>query len=96
MAGYSLSESAKSDISKTYEFGIENFGLSQAQLYLDQMHEHFQSLAENPEIGRSAFEYAPGLRRFAFASHTIFYLPLSTGAFIVRVLGQPMNYQEYL
>jgi len=72
MAVYKLSKAAKNDLADIYEFGIEKFGFSQAQLYLTQLHQHFLTLAENPGIGRDASEFAEGLRSFVFESHTIF------------------------
>jgi len=35
----------------------------QARSYVLLLHENFKNLAENPDIGRDASEYAPGLQR---------------------------------
>ena len=88
MAVYKLSKAAKNDLASIYEFGIEAFGFYQAQLYLTQLHKHFLTMTENPGIGRDAPEFIEGLKRFVFESHTVFYQPMDTGVFIVRVLGQ--------
>lgn len=53
-------------------------------------------MAENPSIGRDASESSEGLKRFVFESHMIFYQPMDTDVFIVRVLGQRMDYQKSL
>jgi toxin ParE1/3/4 len=96
MAEYKLSNAAKIDLAEIYEFGIENFGLNQAQVYLTQLHRHFLILASNPELGREASEFSPGLRRSVFESHTIFYQPIKGGAYVVRILGQGMDYPKHL
>jgi toxin ParE1/3/4 len=96
MGDYKLSNSAKKDLANIYEFGIETFGYNQAQHYLMQLHKHLLSIAENPSIGRDAWEFSEGLKRFVFESHTIFYQPMNTGVFIVCVLGQRMGHQKYL
>jgi len=96
MAGYKLSRAAKNDIAAIYEFGIQTFGYNQAQLYLMQLHKHFLTIMKSPNIGRDASEFSDGLKRFVFESHTIFYQPMDTGVFIVRVLGQQMDYQKHL
>ena len=96
MAVYKLSKAAKNDLVSIYEYGIETFGYNQAQLYLMQLHKHFLTLAENASIGRDASEFSEGLKRFVFESHTIFYQPMVKGVFIVRVLGQQMDYQQHL
>lgn len=91
MAAYSLSEKAVSDLDGIYEYTILNFGLEQAQAYLVGLHERFQILADNPGIGRSAAQLAPGLRRHEYQSHIIFYIPKGQSALIVRVLHTHMD-----
>lgn len=91
MAAYSLSEKVASDLDRIYEHTILNFGFEQARAYLLGLHEHFQILADNPCIGRSAAQLAPGLRRHEYQSHIIFYIPKEQGALIVRVLHTRMD-----
>ncbi|MEP5341401.1 MAG: type II toxin-antitoxin system RelE/ParE family toxin [Algibacter sp.] len=40
-----------------YEYGIERFGLKQAQTYLLGIHTFFQILANNTTLGRDASEF---------------------------------------
>ena len=79
MDDYRLSVECEIDISEIYEYGIENFGLSQAQEYLIGLHNLFKSLAENTNIGRDASEFYPTLRRFGYKAHMIFYLQSESG-----------------
>ncbi len=46
----------------------------------------FQALARQPSMGRSRPELATDLRSFAVGRYVIFYVPLSDGVEIVRVL----------
>ncbi len=94
MAVYDLSGKAEIDLAELYEFGIYKFGLSQARKYLYGMHEAFEILAENIDLGRDASEFIAELKRFSFQSHTIFYLHTATGIFILRVLSQRMDYER--
>lgn len=96
MGAYRLSIGCEVDISKIYEFGIENFGINQAQGYLIGLHELFQTLAENSDIGRDASEFYPSLMRFVYKSHMVFYLQSASGVFIVRALAQSMDYERHL
>ena len=61
-------------MAELYEFGIYKFGLPQAQKYFYSMHEAFEVLAENMDLGRDASEFIADLKRFAYKAHTIFYL----------------------
>lgn len=87
MGVYRLSRKAEIDIAEMYEFGIYKFGLLQAQKYFLGMHDVFQVLGENPNLGRDATEFIENLKRFTYEAHTIFYLPTANGLFILRVLA---------
>ena len=52
-------------------------------------------LAAEPARGRDASELAPNLRRSAYESHIIFYVPEATGVLIVRVLHQRMDFARH-
>jgi toxin ParE1/3/4 len=96
MGVYKLSSKAEFDLEVMYEFGISKFGLIQAQKYFLEMHETFELLGRNVNLGRDASDYIADLIRFSFKSHTIFYLISANGIFIVRVLSQRMNYEQNL
>lgn len=96
MAAYSLSAKAAADLENIYEYTILNFGLEQARVYLSDLHERFGMLAEHPMRGRSASQFAPGLRRLEYQSHVVFYLPKENGVRIVRVLQQSMDVKKHL
>lgn len=93
---YKLSNESSIDITKIFEYGIENFGLVQAQGYLHGLHELFIKLAINKNIGRDVSELLPYLKRFVYKSHTIFYTVTDLGILIVRVLSQSMDYERHL
>lgn len=96
MGDYKLSNKAEIDLAEMYEFGIYKFGLSQAQQYFYGMHEAFNLLAENINLGRDASEFIADLKRFSFKAHTIFYLQTTSGIFILRVLSQRVDYDSKL
>ena len=96
MAVYSLSTRAAADLDGIYEYTIYEFGLEQARAYLLGLHERFELLAEQPELGRSAAELAPDLRRSEYQSHVVFYVPKIGGVRIVRVLHESMDVKRHL
>jgi toxin ParE1/3/4 len=96
MGVYKLSSKAEFDLAVMYEFGISKFGLTQSQKYFFAMHETFEVLSENENLGRDASEFIEELKRFTYKAHTIFYLIASNGIFIIRVLSQRMDYEYYL
>lgn len=96
MGVYKLSNKAEIDLAGMYEFGIYKFGLSQAQKYFFGMHETFEVLTENMDLGRDASEFIEDLKRFSYKAHTIFYLITANGIFILRVLSHRMDYERSL
>lgn len=96
MGVYKVSGKAESDLTKMYEYGIEAFGLKHAQEYLLGIHDIFQVLSDNSNLGRDASEFIMYLKRFSYKSHTIFYLATDSDILIVRVLNQSMDYDKNL
>ena len=47
MASYKLS-AADQDLEQLFEYGLDNFGLTQAKLYVDGLILQFQNIAEHP------------------------------------------------
>lgn len=96
MGNYKLSKKAEIDLAEMYEFGVYKFGLLEAQKYFSGMHDVFQVLDDNIELGRDASEFIKDLKRFTYKTHIIFYLITTDGIFILRVLSQRMDYEYNL
>jgi toxin ParE1/3/4 len=96
MAAYSLSAKAAADLDGIYEYTILQFGHEQARAYLLGLHERFEMLAEQPDLGRNAEELTPDLRRSEYQSHVVFYVAKIDGVRIVRVLHEGMDVKRHL
>lgn len=57
-----------------------------AERQLDRFEQIFQMLAANPLAGRERPELRTNLRSFPAGSYIIFYLPLSDGVEVIRVM----------
>lgn len=66
MARYQIQAKASIDIDEIYAAGIETWGLAQARRYLLGLHERFEFLADNPNIGINSDVLAPNLQRFRY------------------------------
>jgi toxin ParE1/3/4 len=58
-----------------------------ADRFIDLIEERCSLLAENPLMGRSRPDLAPGLRSFPVGNYIIFYNPIEGGIEIVRVVN---------
>lgn len=86
MAKYKLSARASSEFRELYLDGIEKFGLSQADRYLDELIRCFELLADNPFMGRKAESIAPTARRHEHKSHIILYERMDHGVVIQAIV----------
>ena len=91
MAAYRLTRRAATDLEAVFAYTAEQFGVEQARSYLGGLHGCCERLADRPRLGRSAESLTPGLRRYEFRSHVVFYIGRSEGVVIVRVLHERMD-----
>lgn len=96
MAKLILSRKAETDLAEIADYTISEFGIEQARRYRDGLEGCFNSLRDNPFLGRSAEELVPKLRRIRQQAHSIFYLPSSDQILIVRVLHHSRDFQHHL
>ena len=54
---------------------------------VERIGEVFEMLVQNPLVGRERPELQRGLRSFPVGSYLVFYLPLSDGIEVVRVMS---------
>lgn len=100
MTEIKLSRKAAHDLAEIADYTIHEFGIIQACQYKDSLQNCFNSLQENPMLGRSADDVAPdvtlGLRRIRQQAHVIFYIKGSDHILIVRVLHHSMDFERHL
>ncbi|WP_052501450.1 type II toxin-antitoxin system RelE/ParE family toxin [Thiomicrospira microaerophila] len=84
--GLVLAPVAQSDLKEIYRYTVENWGMQQAQNYLDHIKQSFKTLLENPNLGRERSELGQNVRAINCQKHIIFYRYLETELQIIRVL----------
>jgi toxin ParE1/3/4 len=73
------------DLDSIWSFiAADNVGAANRQI--DRVGEVFEMLLQNPLAGRARAELGKDLRSFPVGNYIIFYLPLSDGIEVVRVL----------
>jgi toxin ParE1/3/4 len=73
MPSYKLSEEAALDVEFIVEDGLREFGLNQALKYHLGLESRFELLALFPRIGLPTYDVRPGLYRYPYKAHTIFF-----------------------
>ncbi|MNK31092.1 Toxin ParE1 [compost metagenome] len=92
---YILSEVADEDLDDIFDYTLDEFGFDQAEKYLLEIEEVFQSLLLNPELGKARNEIKQGLYSFPKDNHIIFYRILENHIRIVRVLHGSRDIPRY-
>ena len=63
MVEYRLSNAAKEDLIRIYHFGVEKFGIIQADKYFDSLFDYFEMIAQRPFSFESVDYIKEGYRR---------------------------------
>lgn len=88
MFNYDLSEKAKEDLLRIYEFGIAKFGISQADTYFDMMHACFDKIASNPYLFPSVPNIKEDYRKCVCGVDTIYYIVKANKIEINAIIGR--------
>lgn len=88
MAVYSLNLLAEEDVRRLYRYGIERFGLVQADSYFDGLFARLDAIAESPMLYPQVDHIRPGYRRSVYGVHSIYYRTAGTTVEIMRVLSR--------
>ena len=73
MAEYRLSNAAKEDLIRIHHFGVEKFGIVQADKYFDSFFDSFEIIAQRPFSFESVDYIKEGYRRCPCGYDTIYY-----------------------
>lgn len=96
MTDLRISRAADDDLVEIARYTTEQFGAEQARKYRDQFKRCFASLLDNPMLGRSADELAPGLRRIRQQAHVVYYIADEEQVLVVRILHHRMDFERHL
>ena len=88
MADYRLTRAADADLLEIFIYGLDRFGLAQAERYRDGLLRCFEHLAANPGMGRAADPLAVGARRHEHGRHIVFYDEQPYGVLIIALVHE--------
>lgn len=73
MTNYKLSNEAKEDLIRIHQYGVETFGMSQADKYFNSFFDYFDIIAQQPLAFESVDYIKKGYRRCVCGSDSIYY-----------------------
>lgn len=93
---YQFTDKAKRDLESIIDYTVQEWGVSQANTYLDGLESRAQLLAENPDLGMAREILSERLLSFPYESHILYYKKHARGIVIVRILHQQMDPVKHL
>ena len=88
MTKYRLSNEAKEDLIRIHQFGIEKFGMIQADTYFDAFFEYFEIISERPYSFESVDHIKKGYRRCVCGSDSIYFKINEDVVEIMAIVGK--------
>lgn len=85
MSSPCISPRARADLIEIWNY-IADDSATNADAFIDKLHEAIESLGRQPGSGRQREELAPGIQSFPYRRYIIFYRMVMSSIEIVRVL----------
>jgi len=96
MAEYRLTPSAESDLESIWSYTVQQWGLDQANRYIDLLTAALVKLAESPKTAPACEHIRPGYRRWGVGRHMIYFRVTGYGISVIRVLHVRMDAPRHL
>ena len=93
---YQFTDKAERDLKGIIDYTVQEWGVSQANTYLDGLETRALILAENPDLGTTRETLSEGLLSFPYESHILYYKKHARGIVVVRILHQHMDPLKHL
>ena len=88
MTKYKLSNVAKEDLIRIHHYGVERFGMVQADKYFDSFFKYFDIIAQRPFSFESVDFIKPGYRCCVCGSDSIYYKVSNDIVEIMAIIGR--------
>ncbi len=88
MVQYRLSNEAKEDLIRIHHYGVEKFGITQADKYFDTFFEYFDIIAQRPFSFESVDYIKNGYRRCVCGADSIYYRIKDGIVEIMAIIGR--------
>lgn len=88
MANYRLSNEAKKDLIRIHQYGVEKYGITQADEYFFAFFEQFEIIAQRPFSFESVDYIKDGYRRCVCGVDSIYFRIVDDRVEIMAIIGK--------
>lgn len=96
MAEYRLAPAAERDLERIWVYTQQQWGIEQANRYLDTLTAAFAGLAQSPATAPACDHIRPSYRRSPVERHWVYFRITAYGIAIIRVLLGRMDAPRHL
>ena len=96
MAEYRLTPAAERDLESIWIYTVREWGIEQADRYIDLLTTAFAALAQKPNTAQSCEHILPGYRQWGVERHMIYFRITEYGIAVVRILHDRMDARRHL
>jgi len=96
MAEYRLTPAAERDLESIWRYTFRQWGVAQADRYIDFLTTTFAELADSPRMAPACDHIRPGYRRWSVERHMIYFRVTDDGISVIRVLHDRMDAPRHL
>ncbi len=91
-----LSPKAKEDLSQIWDLTLAEWGIEQAEKYIQELWTAIQKQAQNPTTSTDISDVRDGYRKARSGSHIFFFKVTDTQIDVVRILHQRMDFERHI
>ncbi len=96
MADYRLSPRARNDLETIWTYSFEQWGIEQANRYIDKITAKFEAIASDPMLFPTCDHIRSGYRRALAERHMIYFYESRQAIVIMRILHGQMEPSQHL
>jgi len=96
MAEYRLTPAAEGDLESIWTYTVRQWGIEQADHYIDTLTTAFAELADAPKSAPTCDHIRPGYRRRSVEHHMVYFRMTDYGIAVIRVLHERMDAPRHL
>jgi len=94
MAKYRLSNEARDDLIRIHQYGMQKFGMEQADRYFKSFFDYFDLIAQRPYSFESVDHIKPGYRRCVHGADSIYFRVHEGTVEIMTIIGKQDIFQK--
>lgn len=87
---------AENDLIDIWLYSLDQWGVTQADHYLDQLDKGFSMIVDHPKIGKPVDHIRDGYRALSTGRHIAYYTIDDSTIWIMRILYEGMDPDQHL